>query len=189
MADQMSQALEGGREIIALLRDIERRSRDHAQSPPRQRKQRHLWEGIVFTIGDVRFTAPIEEVKEILNLPAGITPVPGTKKWVRGVANIRGSLLPIIDLKQFLEGGTTKTGRRNRVLVIDRQGVYTGLLVGEMARMRHFYDADRRDVAAADLVADFGPFVKALYVQQGEKWPVFDIPALLEDQNFLVAAL
>ncbi len=189
MADGSPRAVEGGREIIALLRGIEGLSRDHSQIGPRQRQRQDIRECIVFTVGQTRYAAPIDSVKEILNLPAGITPVPGTKTWVRGVANIRGTLLPIVDLKQFLGAGATKPGRRSRVLVIDRQGVYTGLLVGTMAGMRHFYPADQRQASSAELVAEFGPFVKALYVQQEEKWPVFDIPALIEDPGFLVAAV
>lgn len=48
--------------------------------------------------------APLEEVKEILNYPDGVTRVPGTQAWLLGMANIRGNLLPLIDLQQFLGG-------------------------------------------------------------------------------------
>ena len=47
-----------------------------------------------------------DEVVEILPMPQ-VTPVPGAQPWLLGVANIRGNLLPIVDLKQFLEGERT----------------------------------------------------------------------------------
>jgi twitching motility protein PilI len=45
----------------------------------------------------------IGEVNEILTLPV-LTPVPGTRSWLLGVANVRGNLVPVIDLRDFIEG-------------------------------------------------------------------------------------
>lgn len=175
--------------VVDVLRKIERRSRDHSQTLPQTLDIRTNWEGIVFSVGRIRFVAPLDEIREILNYPPNITGVPGTKNWVKGVANIRGDLLPIIDLKAYLGEGQTLPGRRNRVLVVDSGGLKTGLLVGEMVGMRHFSEADRHRDGQDELVSEYGAYVKSSFMQDDEVWPIFDIPALFADQRFLLAAI
>ena len=48
-----------------------------------------------------------EEAREVLGVPSPLTRVPGAKSWILGLANIRGQLLPIIDLRAFLGSGPT----------------------------------------------------------------------------------
>ena len=60
--------------------------------------------------------------------------------WVRGIANIRGNLLPVIDLSGCLTGGVTRITGKTRVLVIDYNGFYSGLIVDEVLGMKHFMD-------------------------------------------------
>ncbi|MHB8570662.1 MAG: chemotaxis protein CheW, partial [Metallibacterium sp.] len=66
-----------------------------------------------------------------------LTPVPGTQPWLLGVANIRGNLVPVVDLGLFLFGSATLIGERTRVLLV-RQGNSgsVGLLVDEVSGQR-----------------------------------------------------
>jgi twitching motility protein PilI len=58
-----------------------------------------------------------DEVREVLMVPPAITRVPGAKSWVRGLANVRGHLLPLVDLREFLGSGVGGTERSARALV------------------------------------------------------------------------
>ena len=78
----------------------------HQPGTPEQIDAPGLWRGVGYRIGAHRLASGFDEVVEILPMPP-VTPVPGAQSWVLGVANIRGSLLPIVDLKQFLEGERT----------------------------------------------------------------------------------
>lgn len=56
---------------------------------------------VVFQIGDDRYACPLENVAEISRIPP-ITPVPRTGEFVVGVANLRGNIVSILDLKPLL---------------------------------------------------------------------------------------
>ncbi len=56
---------------------------------------------VVFRIGDDRYASPLENVSEISRIPL-ITPVPQTEDFVVGVANLRGNIVAILDLKPLL---------------------------------------------------------------------------------------
>ena len=81
------------------MRDLQRFLPDQIDAPG-------LWRGIAFRLGAKRLAASFAEVVEIISVPP-LTPVPGADTWLLGVANLRSSLLPIVDLKQFLEGERT----------------------------------------------------------------------------------
>jgi twitching motility protein PilI len=173
-------------DILQLLGEIERRSRHNAGGMPQEQKGQQLWEGVLCTIAGIKVIAPLHEVREILNYPPAVTHVPGTKSWVRGIANIRGNLLPIIDLQVFLGGKPVVPGRRSRVLVINHHGLFAGLLVGNVQGMRYFAEDQHADVPVLPNAVQ--PFTKDAYVLDGEIWPVFSMNTLAENPGFQVAA-
>jgi len=176
-----------GERLLGLLRNIENRCLEYAAGLPQEKIAEETWEGVLFSIAGRILVAPLDQVKEILNYPAAITPVPGTKSWVRGVANIRGNLLPIIDLQAFLLDRVTVPGRRSRVLVIKHVDVFTSLLVDQMVGIRHFRTSDLID-ESADLPDWLNSFVDFSYRQGNEVWPVFSMHRLIENTNFQFAA-
>ena len=173
--------------IVNLLADLESRSRDRAKGLPQQELIQSFWEGVMFYIGDNRLVAPLSAVKEILNYPSALTQVPGTRPWMLGVANVRGNLIPVIDLQLFLIGRKTRRGRRSRVLVFGMGDNYTSVLVGEMVGMRHFARETAREIETAN--SKFEKYVKFEFDQDGMTWPVFSLSALAEDPAFQIAAL
>ncbi len=181
----MNARSEGSR-AYALLKSIESQVREHAAPLPIEIQVREDWVGIGFRIGDHRLLAPLGEVVEILTHPA-MSSVPGTRKWVRGIANVRGNLLPIMDLRGYLEGRATVPSRRSRILVIDHEGVYSGLVVDEVLGLRHFLPEER--VSRVDLPESYQPYLDGGFSAGGETWGVFSLRRLAETPQFLHAAV
>lgn len=171
---------------IDLLRDIESRSLARSGIQSMDETQAAVWAGLAFKVAGIRVLAPMTEVAEIINLPRTLTRVPGAKVWVKGVANIRGNLLPIIDLQSFLGGKSVVTNRRSRVLVLHRGDVTTGLLVGDVQGMRHFGDEQR--IASARIEGVIGRFVQAAFENEDGIWPVLSMDQLVNDDAFRMAA-
>lgn len=174
-------------ETLELLRSIERRSRQFSSDLPKQEVALQYWEGVLFVTSGVHAIAPLSDVKEILNYPPAVTSVPGTKNWVLGVANIRGNLLPLIDLQRYLGGEPTEIGRRSRVLVINHQGLYGGLLVGDVQGIRHL--TDEQDAPVPELPETTRRYIQRAYKVEGQVWPVFSMGMLAESSDFRMAAV
>ncbi len=129
----------------------------------------------------------MSEVKEILDLPE-YTQVPGVKSWVVGVANVRGSLLPILDMKTFLLGEDIKQRQKGRVIVIEYKGFNTGLIVEEVYGMRHFRESDATD-EIPEVPGEISPYVDKAFKQDKEHWPVFEFEEMAQDERFAHASL
>lgn len=170
-----------------LLADLERRTIEGAKGLPTLDLVEEDWVGVGFRVGDSKLIAAMSDVKEILELP-DVTTVPGVKSWVVGVANVRGSLLPIMDIKGYLLGDDIKQRSKGRVIVIDYKGVNTGLVVEEVYGMRHFREGDAVD-EPSEVPSTISPYIERVYQQDDERWPVFSFHDLTHDEKFSQASL
>ncbi len=137
----------------AVLAAYERASLAHDPGVPEQIDAPGLWRAIGFRVGDRRFMCGIDEVAEILMSPPPVTSVPATRPWLLGVANVRGNLIALVDLKQFLFGQRAHLTARARVLVVKQSGGNVGLVVDELLGQRNLTDADRVHAEGEDDVA------------------------------------
>jgi purine-binding chemotaxis protein CheW len=83
---------------------------------------------VVVRLGGCRYALPLSGVAEV-GRPPTLTRVPGMPGWVAGVANWRGRVLAVLDLRPLLAGAPTDLDRRGRVVVVTHSGVSAGLLV------------------------------------------------------------
>jgi len=171
---------------IDLLRDIEAKSLLCANTKADESSLLSVWSGLAFKVAGLRVLAPMDEVSEILNLPRSLARVPGSREWVKGIANNRGNLLPIIDFQSFLGGKPIVINRRSRVLVINRNDVTTGLLVADVQGIRRFNDEQR--IASARIEGVIGRFVQAAFENNDGIWPVLSMDRLVADEMFRMAA-
>jgi twitching motility protein PilI len=164
------------------LADYERRSLAHTAGLPEQIEAPGLWRGIGFRIGAHYLVSSINEVNEILTLPA-LTIVPGTRGWLMGVANVRGNLVPIIDLKQYLEGDRTQVTDSTRVLVVRQSGGSVGLLIDEVLGQRSFSEEQRAD-AVGEADERYHRFVGENLQLGDVLWGLFSMAALVRAAEF-----
>jgi purine-binding chemotaxis protein CheW len=83
---------------------------------------------ITFEIGDRRLGIDIMAVREI-RAWSPATPLPNVPAHVRGVVNLRGVVLPVLDLRRRLGWGTTEPGGRHVIIVVRVAGQLQGLIV------------------------------------------------------------
>ena len=170
-----------------FLLDLEKRTLEKSVGLPSVDQIEQEWVGVGFRIGDSKLIASMSDIKEILDLPE-FTLVPGVKSWIVGVANVRGSLLPIMDLKGYLLGEEIRNRSKGRVIVIDYKGFNTGLVVEEVYGMRHFREGELSE-DIPDVPEQITPFVERAFKSEDEHWPVFSFSQMTEDERFSHAAL
>ena len=183
----MAEAQSASRHPFELLLGLERRARAHGTEVPRREESRDEWRGVGFRLGGQRFVAPLGEVVEILT-PPRVARVPHSKSWVHGVANVRGNLLPIMDLNNYLGKGPIALNRLSRVLVVERQLVFTGLLVDEVLGMYHFLYPEQWRPFVDDGKESAAPYLNGMLQREGSDWLVFSPARLVNHPQFLKVA-
>ncbi|MGC8521139.1 MAG: chemotaxis protein CheW [Steroidobacteraceae bacterium] len=170
-----------------LLCELERRARAVSAQPGQEGAAEREWVGVALRMAGDLYLVAREETREVLGMPAGITRVPGAKSWIKGLANVRGQLLPIIDLRQFLGSGATPIGRTTRVVAVNHREIPAGLLVDEVLGFRRFAEAEF-SADAPPTMARCEHYLAGAFRRAGEQWPVLSLRALLESPAFAEAA-
>lgn len=93
---------------------------------------------ISFTIGVEQFGVGILNIKEI-NMMSDITKIPNAPDFVEGVINLRGSIIPILDLRKRLRleiaSGDEGIKAGSRILVVEIEGNTTGFIVDSVSKV------------------------------------------------------
>jgi purine-binding chemotaxis protein CheW len=90
---------------------------------------------VVFRLGQEEFGVPIDSVQEIVRVPEALTHVPKAPAFVEGVINLRGSVLPVIDLRRRLGLSNVERSDRQRIMVFVIERVCTGFIVDSVAEV------------------------------------------------------
>lgn len=99
-----------------------------------------------FAVGGQCFAVEIGAVREIVRLTQ-ITPVPGASHHIEGVMNLRGRVLPVLNLKEWLGMESAPATREERIVVVEIDGRRVGLHVdGEAEVLRLAFQPAQRTV-------------------------------------------
>ncbi|MCW5573803.1 MAG: purine-binding chemotaxis protein CheW [Steroidobacteraceae bacterium] len=170
-----------------LLSELDRRGRAVSAQVAQEGAAGREWVGVAMRMAGELFLVAREETREVLGMPGSLTRVPGAKSWVRGLANVRGQLLPVLDLRQFLGSGVTPLTRNVRIVVAHHREIPAGLLVDEVLGFRRFAEAEFSGDVPPTIVR-CERYLAGTFRRGQEQWPVLSLRTLIESQAFLDAA-
>lgn len=86
---------------------------------------------VVFRLAEQEYGIDIFKVQEIIKIP-NITALPNTADYVKGIINLRGYVIPVIDLKRKFTGQATEYSEETKVIIVEIASKKTGLIVDEV---------------------------------------------------------
>lgn len=86
---------------------------------------------IIFKLGEEEYALNIDQIKEVVLTP-GIAKIPQTPNYIKGLANIRGNVIAIVDLEKKFNLGENDTQKGNYTLVVESESFKIGVLVKEV---------------------------------------------------------
>lgn len=135
-------------------------------------------------IDDDKCLIDLEEISEIVPLPDGMTRVPGTQGWFRGLVSHRGVLIGVTDLGQFHRNRPAIVGKDAHLLVLNQKlGINAAILVSRLlglhnlAQMEHLAPTGS-ETWQGGLWSDPG----------GESWRELRLSVLASDLRFMAVA-
>ena len=166
-----------------ILKNLDARCRRNSSGLPVAKAVVDDWIGIGFAINQMPLIAKMDDVSEILPPPETIR-VPGVTHWVKGLANIRGNLMPVLDMNGFLYGNATELRKESRILIVNKLGIVAGLLVDEVYGLRRFKPEEHRREVVQD-AGSIGEYLAGTFVDQVRRWNVFSVEKLARAEQFL----
>jgi purine-binding chemotaxis protein CheW len=90
---------------------------------------------VIFKLGDEEFGVDILQVREIERLGQGITRVPKSPAFVEGVINLRGEIVPIVDLRKRFGLVVHVIGHESRIVIVEVDGNQIGMMVDQVVEV------------------------------------------------------
>jgi purine-binding chemotaxis protein CheW len=87
-----------------------------------------------FRIGRETFGVPISMVREIVRVPE-ITSVPNAPDYIEGVINLRGRIIPVLDLRKRFGAKSAEPNKKNRIVVVELGARAIGLIVNSASEV------------------------------------------------------
>lgn len=134
-----------------------------------------------FRIGRETFGVPIALVREIVRVPE-ITAVPNAPDYIEGVINLRGKIIPVIDLRKRFGEKDVQRNKKNRVLVADLEGKRMGLIVDSASEVMKIPPAQIEKPSGVQPEGELG-YVIGVGKVQGRLIILLDLGKLLRQRE------
>ena len=136
---------------------------------------------LALQVGEEGWLVDLADASEVIPVPA-VTPVPLTRAWFKGVANIRGNLYSVVDFPAFLGGAGAAVSEQARLLLIgERFRMGAALLVDRSLGLRNPSQLKAIEGRGAGL-----PWLKGEYAdEEGRQWKELDVAQLVQQPEFL----
>lgn len=128
-----------------------------AQTLADAKRQAQSGKYLTFLLADESYGLEILKVREIIGV-MGITPVPKTPDYVKGVINLRGRVIPVVDLRVKFGLEEVEQTDETCIIVVDVNDTQTGILVDTVDEV---LDIDDTEI---DEAPDFGAAVETDYI-------------------------
>ncbi len=120
----------------------------------------NLNEYMTFELGKMKYAIELEKIREILTYPDNITPLPNTNDWVKGLINLRGEVVPILDIRiKFHTGDIVYNTNTSVIAVITKDKRMIGIIVDKVD------DVQKIDISSLSVVSDMGSAIPSRYLK------------------------
>lgn len=119
--------------------------KQHSGEPAEESGGRREIQLACFRVGPEMYALDIMRIKEIIR-PQKLTPVPKAPAFIEGVINLRGAVIPVVDLRKRFDQPIDSENRSTRILICTLSGKVVGLIADEVTEVRRY---TRQDVQPA----------------------------------------
>ncbi len=102
-----------------------------------EQKEKKDLQVVAFCLGEEEYAVDIQKLREVVKY-VNITPLPHAADFIEGIINLRGDVIPVIDLRKRFGIGTYEVDTKTRIIIVEIFGNLLGFVVDEVTEVLHF---------------------------------------------------
>ncbi len=126
---------------------------------------------VIFQLNDQQYALPIQETQEIIRMTS-ITRVPNTRHYVEGIINLRGSIVPVINLNKRLNLPVSEYNDDTRIIVVENDGQKVGMIVDIVLEVGRFSDDE---IEPPSVAGDNVSYLKGVVKKGDQLWLLLNL--------------
>jgi len=130
---------------------------------------------VIFWIAKQKYAVPVGCTNEIIRM-VDITPLPQTNDYVLGIINLRGKVIPVINLHRKMGLPEQEINKDNRIIVIENEGKNMGMVVDKVDEVSKY---NEEELGLLDVEFGDNPFVKNIVKRNKDIWLILDLEVIV----------
>lgn len=124
---------------------FEDKALSNSQNSKRPSKAKADMKNVLFNIGDVIYGVDVHQVQSVLDL-THITKIPNAPDYIKGVTNLRGNVIPVVDLRKKFSLNSVAVEKELKMMVVGQNDKATGILVDSVMEVANLSQEDIDDI-------------------------------------------
>ncbi|MDA8096560.1 MAG: chemotaxis protein CheW [Desulforudis sp.] len=130
---------------------------------------------VIFQLNNQKYAIPVLNTQEIIKM-VDVTPVPRTDKFVEGVINLRGRIVPVINLNKRLGLSITEKTRDTRIVVVEHSDAAVGMIVDKVQEVGRYSE---EEVEEPESVMKDNEFISGVVKKDTALWLLLKLDKVL----------
>jgi len=141
---------------------------------------------VVFRLGVEYYALDIRAVQEIVRMQA-ITSIPGSEFWVEGITNLRGRVVPVIDLRKRCNIDASEYTPETRIVVVTSDNGMVGLIVDAVSEVMRI-PADQVEIPSSVVNVHENTYLRAIAKLEDRLVSLMDLNGVLPADGKMAAS-
>jgi len=137
---------------------------------------------VCFELNNQEFGIKVENVVEVIPVPE-ITPVVHTPRFIRGVINLRGEIIVIIDLKVFFSLPLTEINDNSKIVVTQLDYKTIGIIVDSVSQIEQIGEVNKESIPAT-ISGKIAEFLGGVAIHNGSPLMILNLNSVLNSDEF-----
>ncbi len=135
---------------------------------------------LIFAMGSELYGMEIRYITEIIGIQP-ITEVPGMPEYIKGISNLRGKIIPVMDARRRFKKDVREYDVRTCIIVLNTKNIFVGLVVDSVAEVLTIQD---EDISPPPNISNGGQYIKGIGKTGSSIKLLLDCQKLLTDDEW-----
>ena len=140
---------------------------------------------LVFNLFEEHYAIEVSQVREIVRIPENITRVPNAPPYVCGVINLRGTVIPVMDIAVKMSRGEIERRNESRIVVVEEEDIMFGILVDSVHEVRAVQSSQVETAESIDSAIEREYLQGIVRTKEGDLIVLLDVASIFEIKNYL----
>ncbi|AFM22312.1 MAG TPA: chemotaxis protein CheW [Acetomicrobium flavidum] len=140
---------------------------------------------LVFDLFEEHYAIEVSKIKEIVRIPESITRVPNAPAYVCGVINLRGTVIPVMDIAVKMNRGKIERRGESRIVVIEEEDIVFGILVDSVREVRTVNVDQIESAESIDSVISKEYLQGIVRTKDGDLIVLLDVASIFDIRSYL----
>ncbi|MEG6615474.1 chemotaxis protein CheW [Peptococcaceae bacterium 1198_IL3148] len=130
---------------------------------------------VVFQLSDQKYALPIQETQEIIRM-TDVTRIPNANYYLEGIINLRGTILPVINLNRRLGLMEKEADDETRIVVVENNSQKVGMIVDSVLEVGRFNESE---IEPASMMGSDAEYLRGVVKKEDQLWLLLDLNNVL----------